>query len=178
MTNTDENLSPADVLCISCGLCCTGHLFLWAKLKSVELVTARALGLNVLGSEPKDRGFGLPCPLWHGQCTIHTSPDYPHACRTYKCKLLKQVIDEVISLPNALAVVERAKGMINELKALLPDSAGNNFRERLVTHLDYLHESALLGNADLEFQRKGGELLAFYKNHFGVKDLVDKFEEK
>lgn len=168
MTDTDEaNLSPADILCISCGLCCTGHLFLWAKLKSVELDTARALGLNVLGSEPKDRGFGLPCPLWHGQCTIHTLPDYPHSCRTYKCKLLKQVMDESALLPEALDVIEQIKGMIKELKTLLPDSPGNNFRERLVDHMEKQ------GKADLKFMQKARELLILYEEQFGVKGLVD-----
>lgn len=179
MTDTDEtNPAPASVLCTSCGLCCTGHLFLWAKLKSVEVVTARELGLNVLGTEPEHRGFGLPCPLWAGKCPIHTSPDYPHACRTYKCKLLKQVVDEGAPLPDALAVVEQTKVMIKELKTLMPDSQSNNFRERLVVHLERLDESTTLGNVELEFQRKAGELLILYKKQFGVKDLVDRSEEE
>ncbi|MBI5823209.1 MAG: hypothetical protein HZB18_04220 [Chloroflexi bacterium] len=178
MADTDENLSPADVLCTTCGLCCSGHLFLWAKLKSVEVETVRGLGLNVLGVEPENRGFGLPCPLWAGKCPIHTSPDYPHACRTYKCKLLKQVIDESTPLSDALAVVEQAKRLINELKALLPVSPVNNFRERLVAHMEYLDESMALGNADLEFRRKARELLSLYEKQFGVKDLVDKQAEE
>lgn len=179
MTDTDEaNPSPADVLCISCGLCCNGYLFLWAKLKSSEVETVRGLGLNVLGVEPENRGFGLPCPLWAGKCPIHTSPDYPHACRTYKCKLLKQVIDEGTPLPNALAIIEQTKGMINELKALLPVSPVNNFRERLVAHMEYLDESVAPGNADLEFWRKARELLSLYEKQFGVKDLVDKQVEE
>ncbi len=170
--------SPADLLCKACGLCCTGHLFLWAKLKSVEVETVRGLGLNVLGTEPENRGFGLPCPLWAGKCPIHTSPDYPHACRTYKCKLLKQVIDESTPLSDALAIVEQTKGMIRELKTLLPDSPSNNFRERLIAHLEHLNESTALGGVDLEFRRKAGELLTLYEKQFGVKDLIDKFEEE
>ncbi len=163
--------SPASLICISCGLCCTGHLFLWAKLKSVEVETVRGLGLNVLGVEPENRGFGLPCPLWAGKCPIHTSPDYPHACRTYKCKLLKQVIDESTPLPEALEVIEQAKVMIKELKTLLPDSHSNNFRERLVAHLENS------GNTDSEFRRKAGELLVLYEKQFGVKGLIDGYEE-
>lgn len=174
MTDTNENLSPADTLCVTCGLCCTGHLFLWAKLKSVEVETVRSLGLNVLGVEPQNRGFGLPCPLWAGKCPIHTSPDYPHACRTYKCKLLKQVIDESTPLPEALDVIEQTKSMIAELKTLLPDSKNNNFRERLVAHLEQLNESTVLRNADIEFRRKAGELLDFYEKFLGVKDLIDR----
>lgn len=173
MTDQDEaKLSPADVLCTTCGLCCTGHLFLWAKLKSVEVETVRGLGLNVLGVEPENRGFGLPCPLWAGKCPIHTSPDYPHACRTYKCKLLKLVMDESVQLPEALDVITQAKAMIKELKALLPASPSNNFRERLIEHLEKPE------NTDLEFRQKAGELLALYEKQFGVKGLIDGYEEE
>ncbi len=167
MTDTNEKLSPTDTLCVTCGLCCTGHLFLWAKLKSVEVETVRGLGLNVLGVEPQNRGFGLPCPLWEGKCPIHTSPDYPHACRTYKCKLLKLVMDESVSLPDALDVVDTTREKIESLKALLPASPVNNFRERLVAYMEDPE------NKDLEFRRKAGELLFLYEQKFGVKDVVD-----
>jgi hypothetical protein len=177
MTDTNEILSPADTLCVTCGLCCTGHLFLWAKLKSVEVQTVRGLGLNVLGVEPENRGFGLPCPLWDGKCPIHTSPDYPHACRTYKCKLLKQVIDESTPLSDALDVIEQAKSMIAELKTLLPDSRSNNFRERLVAHLEHLDTLTTLRDADLDFQQKARDLLILYKKQLGVKDLFERLEE-
>ncbi|MFN8382890.1 MAG: hypothetical protein U0V02_13160 [Anaerolineales bacterium] len=178
MTDTNEGLSPADTLCVTCGLCCTGHLFLWAKLKSVEVETVRGLGLNVLGVEPENRGFGLPCPLWDGKCPIHTSSNYPHACRTYKCKLLKQVIDENTSLADALAVTEQAKTMIKELKLLLPNSRSNNFRERLVAYLEHLDELPAVDNHGLEFQQKARELLLLYKKQFGVKDLFERLEEE
>lgn len=178
MTGVDEaNESQANILCKSCGLCCTGHLFSWAKLRSAELDSAKALGLNVFGSDPTQRGFSQPCPLWQGQCTIYTSPHYPHFCRTYKCKLLKEVLDENTSLPGALTVVERAKEMIGEVEALLPSSSNINFRERLVAHLENLERlKASTGpeNTDLEFRMKAGELLIFYEKVFGVKDLVDK----
>ena len=182
MTGVDEtNESQANILCKSCGLCCTGHLFSWTKLRSAELDSAKALGLNVFGSDPTQRGFSQPCPLWQGQCTIYTSPHYPHFCRTYKCKLLKEVLDENTSLPSALKVVEQAKEMIHEVEALLPSSSNINFRERLVTHLENLERlkaSAGPENTDLEFRLKADALLIFYEKVFGVKDLVDKPDEE
>src|SRR5688572_24896262 len=112
MTGIDEtNESQANSLCKSCGLCCTGHLFTRTKLRSAELDSAQALGLNVFRSHPSQRGFSQPCPLWQGQCTIYTSPHYPHFCHTYKCKLLKEVLDETIPLPNALRVVQQTKAL-------------------------------------------------------------------
>jgi len=166
MTGIDEtNESHADILCKSCGLCCSGHLFIWAKLRPSELDRAESWGLKVFRDDPTQRGFSLPCPLWDGQCTIHTSPHYPHVCREYKCKLLKEVIAETAPLPGALTTIEQAKGMLQEIKALLPLSSNANFRERFVAHFET--------SADAEFRRKADALLAFYENVFGVKDLLD-----
>src|SRR5215207_701556 len=175
MTGIDEtNESPATILCKSCGLCCTGHLFVWAKLRSSELDSSRALGLTVFGPAPRQRGFSQPCPLWQGQCTVYTSPHYPHFCRTYKCKLLKEVIDESTSLPDALTVIQQAKGMIHEVESLLPGSSNPNFRERLVAELEALQDADELENTKLEFCQKAGALVILYEKVFGVKDLVDK----
>ncbi len=174
MIGIDDNDSLANTLCKSCGLCCTGHLFIWVKLRPSELDPAEALGMRVLRSEPRQRGFNQPCPLWLGQCAIYTSPNYPHACRSYKCKLLKEVIGENIPLPNALKVVKHARDIISELESLLPASPNINFRERLVAHLEALEVSAL---TDFEFQAKAGELILFYEQVFGVNDLIDQPDE-
>jgi hypothetical protein len=170
MTDTDKGReSPATILCKSCGLCCSGHLFAWVKLRSPELVPLESLGVNV-SREPRHRGFSQACPLWDGQCTIYDSPDYPRACHTYKCKLLKKVIDGSTVPAEAMTIVQRAKEMIQELESFLPVSSNNNFRERLVEQIE-------LENKDLEFQRKAKALLNFYKDYFGVKDLVNSSEE-
>ena len=173
MTSVAETKeTQANILCKACGLCCTGYLFIWSKLKSAELDSAEALGLNVFRSIPSQRGFSQPCPLWQGQCTIYTSPQYPHFCRTYKCKLLNEVIDESTSLPVALTVIQQAKEMIHGVESLLPDSPNPNFRERLVGELEENE------NTDLEFRRKAHALLILYEKVFGVKDIVDKPDEE
>jgi hypothetical protein len=162
------NEPMANTLCKSCGLCCTGHLFAWTKLRSPELDPIEALGVKVF-RERHQRGFSQPCPLWDGVCTIYDSADYPRFCETYKCKLLKQVLDEVTTLPSALTVVQQTKDMIHALSALLPASSNPNFRERVVTQLED-------GNADAEFQRKAKELLEVFDERFGVGDFFDKPE--
>ena len=75
-TNSMDQTRERDshTLCKSCGLCCTGHLFVWAKLRPAELDPAEALGLTVFRSDPNQRGFSQPCPLWNGECTIYDSP--------------------------------------------------------------------------------------------------------
>jgi hypothetical protein len=156
----------ANTLCKSCGLCCTGHLFSRTKLRSAELDSAQALGLNVFRSHPSERGFSQPCPLWHGQCTIYDSPEYPRFCRTYKCKLLKQVLAETTPLPEALRAIADAKQMIQEMEPHLPAAAFPSFRERL--------EAALEND---ELRNTVAPLLDVYRNIFGVDDLVDLPEE-
>src|SRR5512138_3491851 len=124
----ERNDTQANTLCKSCGLCCTGHLFIWVKLKPSELDPAEELGMHVYRSDPTQRGFSQPCPLWQGECTIHASPHYPHVCRAYECKLRKEMLHEDISLADALEAVDQAKGMIRELEALLPASSTLGFR--------------------------------------------------
>src|SRR5690242_11347117 len=173
MSDTQGTDEPqANLLCKSCGLCCTGHLFSWTKLRSAELDSMEALGLRVFRS-PQQRGFNQPCPLWKGECTIYTSPDYPHFCHTYKCKLLKELLNESTSLTEALKAIERTKGMIGELEALLPVSQHRNFRERLAAWLEELDAQEQL---DPYLRSKGEALLTVYEQVFGVNDLVDRPE--
>ena len=97
MTDTDEaGESQGTILCKSCGLCCTGHLFSWVRLKSSELTPSENLGLTVIRNDPRQRGFTQPYPLWDGQCTVYDSPHYPRGCRSYNCKLLREVLDESV----------------------------------------------------------------------------------
>ena len=158
--------SAPNALCKSCGLCCTGHLFAWTKLRSPELNSMEDLGVKVF-REPRQRGFNQPCPLWDGECTIYDSTDYPRFCKTYKCKLLKELIDDRVRLPEALTVVRQTWELVEEINALLPESNNPNFRERLLEHLDS-------GISSQEFQRKANELLDVYETRFGVDDLVDR----
>jgi hypothetical protein len=131
--------------------------------------------MQVHRSEPRQRGFNQPCPLWQGECTIHASAHYPHVCRAYRCKLLKEMLHEDISLSDALGTVEQAKARIEELEALLPASSTPNFRERLVARLESLQRQ---GQSDPEFQRKAAALLVFYEQVFGVTDVVDQPNEE
>ena len=169
----ETNDSKAHILCKSCGLCCTGYLFIWAKLRPAELDSAEALGMQVFRSDPSHRRFSQPCPLWQGQCTIYDTPHYPHVCRAYKCKLLIKLHNDETSLPNALTVVGQTKEMIRELELLLPISSSINFRERLVAHLETLQKSARQEKTDIEFSLKAEALLIFYEKVFEVKDFLD-----
>jgi len=161
--------SEATALCKACGLCCTGHLFSWVRLKATELTPLEELGLNVIRNDPRQRGFTQPCPMWNGDCSIYHSPNYPRSCDSYKCKLLRELLDESVSLPKALRVVKQTMEKIRVVEEFLPSIANDSFRERLVAHLEQ-------ENTGMEFQRESKELLDMYESRFGVNDLVDKLE--
>ena len=170
MTDTDETGSAqTSILCKSCGLCCTGHLFSWVRLKASDLDASEALGLNVIRSDPRQRGFTQPCPLWDGTCIVYASPHYPRGCRNYQCKLLKEMVAGNAQLPVALDVVQEAMAMIADVEAHLPKSSKISFRERLITLMER-------GDAKADFHSKADALLRYFDHHFGVNDFFDSSE--
>jgi hypothetical protein len=165
--------SQAQTLCKSCGLCCSGHLFAWVRLNANELDRSEALGLNVIRNDPRQRGFTQPCPMWNGICTVYTSPDYPHSCGTYKCKVLRELLDDERTLPNALNTIRETLEMIRELELLLPVSPMISFRERLIAHKEALEKLDQHGDVERDFLVKAGKLLNYYEDLFGVDDFID-----
>jgi hypothetical protein len=165
--------SEATTLCKACGLCCTGNLFSWVRLKAIELTPLEKLGLNVIRSDPRQRGFTQPCPMWNGICTIYDSPHYPRGCDSYKCKLLRELLDESVSLPKALRVVKQAKEKIQTVEKLLPPSSESGFRDRLVEWLEKPSHPSGSKKSDAELGQKAPELLAYLESQFGVNDFLD-----
>lgn len=163
----------AQALCRACGFCCNGYLFIWAKLRPAELAPAEALGLQVFRSDPTQRGFSQPCPLWQGECTIYTSQHYPRVCRAYKCKLLKDMLAEEISFEMTLDKLAFAKEMVHELERLLPPSAVKNFRERLVAQVEHPEEYPWEQAAYAYFRTRAEILLGIYAQSFGVTDMIE-----
>lgn len=162
----DVCMTEAQTLCKACGLCCTGHLFTWVKLRPSELDQVEQLGVHVLRSHPRQRGFNQPCVLWDGLCTAYGSPQYPHACRAYHCKLLKELMSDQIDLVDALQTVEQATDMIRLLEQQLPASTETSFRQRLATELERTH------GIEPQFKIQAEALLKFYEEVFGVDDVV------
>lgn len=173
----NETVAPGEIqgedLCQSCGLCCSGHLFIWVKLKPVELDPAERLGMQVSRSDPTQRGFSQPCPLWKDVCTIYHSTFYPRACKAYRCKLLKALIAQETSFAEATAVVARAKQLIVEVDPLLPDTPLTNFRERMVAEIEHPEDTAWDPAVYQTFRSKAEKLLGCFADDFGVTDLLE-----
>jgi hypothetical protein len=163
--------SPANTLCKACGLCCSGHLFSWVRLDASELDRVEKLGLTVIRNDPRQRGFVQPCAMWNGACTVYTSPDYPHSCQKYKCKVLRQLLDDDIPLAEGLTIIQETLNLIREIEPLLPESTAISFRERLIAHKEELESGKK--NLDGEFMKKTMTLLTRYEDLFGVDDFID-----
>jgi hypothetical protein len=166
----------ASTLCKACGLCCTGHLFSWVRLKASELAPSEKMGLKVIRNDPRQRGFTQPCPAWNGICTVYDSPHYPKGCDSYKCKLLREVLDESVSLQDALVVVEKTKTLIRKLDTQLPKSSHSSFRDRFIARVKSLSEFAGQEH-NRKFLAQANWLLDVFQNSFGVKDFFDSVEE-
>ncbi len=175
MTTTNSAVdSPANILCKSCGLCCTGHLFAWAHLTAAELFSAQSLGLNVIQDNSRQRGFTQPCSMWNGVCALYTSPKYPRSCKRYQCDVLRRLLDEDISLPDALSIIQETLTLIREIEPLLPTSSALSFRERLITYKEDLESNEReYTESESEFLRKAEELLTYYEEGFGMDDFID-----
>lgn len=161
----------ADALCRTCGLCCSGHLFSWVQIKAVEIAHLQKLGLTVIQPVKNKSGFTQPCPMWDGECSIYQSENYPSGCRSFNCKLLREVLNESISLSRALRIVKRTKEKIGVVEKLLPSSSQVNFRERVVEYLSHLDRSTELTVAERELQTQLGDVLNEIKNQFGVRNF-------
>lgn len=163
--------SDAEALCLACGLCCDGSLFAWAKLRPGEMEPARAAGLPVFMDAPPQRGFTQPCPMLGAGCSIYTSTAYPHACRAYRCLLLKRLQNNDLSLQQALQSVAATRAAFAAFAQKL-DAAGRQagpavpMRTRLVQVL----EDRPAPRALLPAARR---LLAEIEQVYGVMDLLD-----
>lgn len=108
-------------LCLACGLCCTGILHGSVVLEEEETAGLRALGFSISEGVEGETGpgFSQPCPGHReGRCAIYASR--PHACRSYRCKLLRRHQDGEVGLDRALAIVLRAQALATALRARLP----------------------------------------------------------
>jgi len=175
MTHTvNINESASNILCKSCGLCCSGHLFAWVRLNAPELSPAESLGLKVIRNDPRQRGFTQPCPLWDGVCAAYSAPHYPRSCRKYKCIVLRRLLDEDILLPDAISIIQETLNLIREIEPLLPASTVISFRERLIAHKEFIESNGTeQARVENEFLRKAEALLIYYEDQFGVDDFID-----
>lgn len=120
---------PASRLCLSCGLCCTGALFDRAKAAPEERPALELLGLHWV-EEKGETGFRQPCPAFRGgACGVYEQR--PRVCRTFRCRLLRNLDKGAVTMEEALATVSTAKAMLRRGAAADGDLTTVAARERV-----------------------------------------------
>ena len=122
----------SQVLCLACGLCCTGDLFEQAFVLEDEIDATRALGLTVDIAQdgPKLR---LPCHLHiGGACSIYGSWR-PHVCGAYTCGVIDGYVAGTLSFDDALRHVKTAKAMADNVRAEVGFVAGGMIGDTSIT---------------------------------------------
>ena len=106
-------------MCIGCGLCCDGSLFADAELTARESPALEVLGVEVEDADSDERALLLqPCAAFkRKRCSIYAHR--PRCCRTFECRLFKQVESGAISLERAKEIVANALQEIERVKALM-----------------------------------------------------------
>jgi hypothetical protein len=103
-------------ICVTCGFCCDGTLFLHAHLNPGERGVSDLpewIEENSITEEGKDY-FTLPCHYFCEKCTIYDRKR-ADVCSSFRCQLLKDFAEGKVTLDDALAVVREAMRMRTEL---------------------------------------------------------------
>lgn len=115
-------MTPAERLCLSCGLCCDGTLFDNVRLgPGDDAGKLQALGLPVKVSRAQApiTFFRQPCAALcaNRACRLYT--DRPAQCRTYECGVFKAAQMERITWAAAKRQVQRARREAEGIRRLL-----------------------------------------------------------
>lgn len=101
-------------ICMVCGFCCDGTLFLYGNLNTNELGhLPRKIEQNRFTKEDKEY-FRQPCPYFIEKCTIYNK-NRPDVCSVFRCRLLRDFEGGKISTEEALEIVREAFDMRKEL---------------------------------------------------------------
>jgi Fe-S-cluster containining protein len=115
---TKKSGTPAQSLCLSCGLCCNGVLFADVRLQAgdnPEDLRRAGLPVRVVGGKAL---FAQPCAALHGcRCGIYA--DRPRYCRQFECLLLKRASAGEVSYERALALISKTRAHVQKVERLL-----------------------------------------------------------
>ena len=111
--------SLTDALCTRCGLCCDGSLFADVELAGYrEAARLEILGLAVEEGDAPGGLLAQPCAALAGRrCGIYAHR--PECCRTFECRLLRDVRRGRVSVERAGTHITEALRLIRRAKVLL-----------------------------------------------------------
>lgn len=115
-------MTPAEKLCLACGLCCDGTLFGHVRLRrGDEVKKLKALGLPVAvtRTQPPLVYARQPCAALCIDRTCRLYADRPGQCRTFECGVFKAAQAGRIPFSAARRTVQRARQNAAEIRRLL-----------------------------------------------------------
>lgn len=124
-------------ICVRCGFCCDGTLFLHAHLYEGE---RGHLPEKIEAAAFTDKGreyFRLPCGYFSDRCTIYDRPR-AEICGTYRCGVLRSFAAGEITREEAHDIVARAFAMRDSLYedySRLTNSSGRVCFRQMLTEL-------------------------------------------
>jgi hypothetical protein len=103
-------------ICVTCGFCCDGTLFLYANLDPGEAgQLPELIELNRFEMNGKEY-FRQPCRYFSGKCSIY-SEKRANICSAYICQLIRDFRTGKISEGDALDLIREAAVMRDDLIA-------------------------------------------------------------
>lgn len=166
----NNNFLIGEELCKECGLCCKGifHTFAYLYTDKDMLIVKKANIPIKFNNEKNSNTFTLPCPAFNDLCSLY--PERPSVCSAHRCNLLQSVIDNDISLDDALNKVSDMKNILNNILPMLKRHTGNhtsNNPEYLISKiLDKLENKSAKNN----FKKENKTLFMKYGIFYFLKD--------
>jgi hypothetical protein len=122
-------------ICLTCGFCCDGTLFLRATLKKEDAGHLPEKIEEARVFEDRKELFRLPCDYFSGKCTIYETPR-PKICGSFRCQLLKDLKDEKLTSQDAVEIVRKAREtrseLLNKYQVTTTGTEITNFRQLLL----------------------------------------------
>lgn len=115
-------MTPAEQLCLACGLCCDGTLFDGVQLEPRENAKKlEALGLPIVTFRAKNpiTRFAQPCAALCADRTCRLYAHRPHQCRIFECAVYKAMQAGDLEPAAALRTVTRARRQANKVRKLM-----------------------------------------------------------
>lgn len=115
-------VTPAEQLCLACGLCCDGTLFDGVQLEpGDDAPRLKSLGLPVAFSRSRKpvARFPQPCHALCADRTCRLYADRPHQCRIFECGVFKEMQAGRTDLAAALRQVKKARRLADKVRTLL-----------------------------------------------------------
>jgi hypothetical protein len=121
-------------ICVDCGFCCDGTMFLHAHLNPGERGSLPAMIEKQSITDNGKDYFRLPCLYFKKKCTIYDRKR-ADVCFTYRCQLLKDFAEGKVTHDDAVAIVREAMEMrreiIKEYRGITGTRKKINFRDLL-----------------------------------------------